>query len=62
MAFGALDAGFQVQVLVMGDATYAMKDKVAANRLAGSMDLLVAQARRFFRELAPHPVSLPEAA
>jgi transposase len=39
-----------------------MKDDVAANRLAWSMALLVAQARRFFEELAPHPVSLPQAA
>jgi transposase len=39
-----------------------MKDEVAANRLAGSMAFLVAQARRFFRELAPHPVALPQAA
>lgn len=39
-----------------------MKDHVAANRLAGSIDLLVAQARRFFHELAPHPVALPAAA
>lgn len=39
-----------------------MKDKVAANRLAGHFDGLVAQARRFFGELAPHPVALPAAA
>jgi len=39
-----------------------MKDDVAANRLAGSMALLVAQARRFFQELVPHPVALPQAA
>jgi transposase len=39
-----------------------MKDDVAANRLAGSMAFLVAQARRFFHELAPHPVPLPQAA
>lgn len=39
-----------------------MKDKVAANRLSGCMDLLVAQARRFFRDLTPHPVALPEVA
>ena len=39
-----------------------MKDKVAANRLAGRMDFLVAQARRFFTDLAPHPVTLPEVA
>lgn len=37
-----------------------MKDKVAANRLAGSMDLLVAQARRVFRDLDLYPVPLPE--
>ena len=30
MAMGALDAGFQVQVLLVGDGTYTMKDKVAA--------------------------------
>jgi transposase len=39
-----------------------MKDNVAANRLAGSLDELVAAARRFFRELPPHPVALPAAA
>ncbi len=39
-----------------------MKDEVAANRLAGDLDQLVAAARRFFRELQPHPVALPEAA
>ena len=39
-----------------------MKDAVAANRLAGDRDHLVAAARRFFRELQPHPVALPEAA
>jgi hypothetical protein len=39
-----------------------MKDKVAANRLAGRMDFLVVQARRFFGELAPYPVALPAAA
>jgi len=39
-----------------------MKDDVAANRLAGSMSFLVAQARRFFAELAPYPVALPQAA
>jgi transposase len=39
-----------------------MKDKVAANRLAGRMDFLDTQARRFFHELAPHPVVLPAAA
>lgn len=38
-----------------------MKDDVAANRLAGSMAFLVAQARRFFHELTPHPVALPQA-
>jgi hypothetical protein len=36
-----------------------MKDKVAANRLAGDMDPLVTFARRFFTDLAPHPVALP---
>lgn len=39
-----------------------MKDQVAANRLAGNIDLLVAQARRFFGDLPPHPVTLPQAA
>ncbi len=39
-----------------------MKDKVAANRLAGSIDLLVIQARRYFHDLDPHPVTLPQAA
>lgn len=39
-----------------------MKGKVAANRRAGNIDLLVAQARRFFQELSPHPVALPQAA
>src|SRR2546421_953343 len=38
-----------------------MKDDVAANRLAGSMEDLTEAARRFFRELAPHPVALPSA-
>lgn len=39
-----------------------MKDKVAANRLVGRMDILVAQARRFFGALSPYPAALPEAA
>ncbi len=39
-----------------------MKDNVAANRLAGSIGVLVAAARRFFGGLAPHPVALPVAA
>jgi len=39
-----------------------MKDKVAANRLAGSLDELVQAARRFFRELGPHPVQRPASA
>jgi transposase len=39
-----------------------MKDDVAANRLAGSMEELVAAARRFFGAVAPYPVALPEAA
>lgn len=40
-----------------------MKDKVAANRLAGNISELVAFARRFFHEeLLPHPVSLAVAA
>ncbi len=36
-----------------------MKDDIAANRLAATMDELAAEARRFFRDLAPHPVALP---
>jgi transposase len=36
-----------------------MKDAVAANRLEGSITDLVLAARRFFTELAPHPVKLP---
>jgi hypothetical protein len=36
-----------------------MKAAVAAGRLAGSIEELVAAARRFFAELAPHPVKLP---
>ena len=39
-----------------------MKDNVAANRLAGSIDTLVTAARRFFTELSPHPVAFAEAA
>lgn len=39
-----------------------MKKDVAANRLAGSIDQLRASACRFFHELAPHPVALPQAA
>jgi transposase len=39
-----------------------MKDKVAANRLAGSIDELITAARRFFRDLTPHPTALPVAA
>jgi transposase len=39
-----------------------MKDKVAANRLAGSIEQLVAAARRFFTALPPHPAALPVAA
>jgi hypothetical protein len=36
-----------------------MKDKVAANRLAGSIEQLAGAARRFFTELPPHPAALP---
>jgi len=36
-----------------------LKDAVAANRLAGSMEDVAEAARRFFREVAPHPVALP---
>ncbi len=39
-----------------------MKHDVAANRLAGSIEELTAVARRFFTDLAAHPVSLPLAA
>ena len=39
-----------------------MKDAVAADRLEGSITELVLAARRFFTELAPHPVKLPLAA
>lgn len=39
-----------------------MKHDVAANRLAGSIEELTAVARRFFADLAAHPVSLPLAA
>lgn len=31
-----------------------MKDEVAANRLAGSIEELAAYARRFFADLSPH--------
>jgi transposase len=36
-----------------------MKDDAAANRLAATIDDLAAEARRFFRDVAPHPVALP---
>jgi hypothetical protein len=39
-----------------------MKGAVAADRLAGSIEELTAAARRFFADLAPHPVKLPSAA
>ena len=39
-----------------------MKDAVAADRLEGAIQDLAAVARRFFTELAPHPVKLPLAA
>ncbi len=40
-----------------------MKEKVAANRLAGSIEALTEAARRFFgEEIGLPPVSLPEAA
>ena len=39
-----------------------MKSAVAADRLAGSIEELTAAARRFFADLAPHPVKLPSAA
>jgi len=39
-----------------------MKDAVAANRLAGSIEELTVAAHRFFADLAAHPTSLPLAA
>lgn len=39
-----------------------MKSAVAADRLAGSIEKLVAAARRFFTDLTPHPIKLPIAA
>src|SRR5260370_4180968 len=39
-----------------------MKDAVAADRLAGSIEGLTHAARRFFADLAPHPVKLAHAA
>jgi len=39
-----------------------MKSTVAADRLAGSIEELTAAARRFFADLAPHPVKLPSVA
>lgn len=39
-----------------------MKDAVAANRLAGSVEELTAAAHQFFAALVAHPVSLPLAA
>src|SRR5260221_502886 len=36
-----------------------MQDAVAADRLEGSITVLVVAARQFFTELAPHPVKLP---
>ena len=39
-----------------------MKSAVAADRLAGSSEEVTAAARRFFADLAPHPVKLPSAA
>jgi transposase len=39
-----------------------MKAAVAADRLAGSIEELTAAARRFFADLAPHPVKLPNVA
>ena len=38
-----------------------MKSAVAADRLAGRIEELTAAARRFFADLAPHPVKLPSA-
>jgi len=42
--------------------SFLMKGAVAADRLAGSIEELTAAARRFFAEMAPHPVKLPSAA
>ncbi len=39
-----------------------MKSAVASDRLAGSIEDLTAAARRFFTDLAPHPVKLANAA
>jgi transposase len=39
-----------------------MQSAVAANRLAGSIESLVAAANRCFPDLAPHPVALTDAA
>lgn len=39
-----------------------MKSAVAADRVAGSIEELTAAARRFFNDLAPHPIKLPSAA
>jgi len=39
-----------------------MKSAVAADRLAGSIEELATAARRFFADLTPHPVKLPNAA
>lgn len=33
-----------------------LKERVAANRLAGNIDVLTADAQRFFADLEPHPV------
>lgn len=33
-----------------------LKDRVAANRLSGSIDEITSEARRFFADLEPHPV------
>jgi hypothetical protein len=42
--------------------SFLMKGAVAADRLAGSIEELTAAARRFFAEMAPHPVKLPSVA
>jgi hypothetical protein len=39
-----------------------MKEDVADNRLAGSIEELSGQARRFFAGLSAHPIALPQAA
>ena len=37
-----------------------LKTDIAANRLAGTLEALVAAAQRFFHELPRYPVALPQ--